>query len=81
MWLSQRHKNVVRELRALQKHEHTRLEQIVEKRVSEFKKSGGSLQLLSETLSGMGSFMFPGIPDCPVGDEAAPHDSGSHASG
>lgn len=69
----QRHKNIVRELRTLQKHEHSKFEQIIEKRVSEFKKSGGSLQLLSETLSGMDSLMLPGIPDCPVGDEAAPH--------
>ncbi len=68
-------------MRTLQKHEHARFEQIIEKRVNEFKKSGGSLQLLSETLSGMESLMLPSIPDCPVGDEAAPQDSDSHASG
>ncbi|KAG0570351.1 hypothetical protein M758_6G150600 [Ceratodon purpureus] len=76
---SQRHKNIVRELRALQKQEHVRFEQILGKRVSEFKKSGGSLQLLSDTLSGMGSLMLPGLPDCPEGDEVASSaGSGSH---
>lgn len=68
---AQRHKNIVRELRTLQKQEHLKFEQILGKRISEFKKSGGSLQMLSETLSGMGSLALPGIPDCPEGDEAA----------
>lgn len=70
----QRHKNIVRELRTLQKQEHVRFEQILGKRVSEFKKSGGSLQLLSETLSGMGSLMLPAIPD----ESASSVGSGSH---
>ena len=75
----QRHKNIVRELRTLQRHEHQKFEQILGKRVSEFKKSGGSLQMLSETLSGMDSLTLPGIPDCPEGDEAASsYGSGSH---
>lgn len=49
-----------------------KFEQILEKRVGEFKKSGGSLQMLSETLSGMGSLALPG----PDGD-AASYGSGS----
>lgn len=66
---SQRHKNIAREFRALQKQERMRFEQILGKRVKEFKESGGSLQLLSETLSGMEAWMLPAIePLCPAGD-------------
>lgn len=65
----QRHKNIAREFRALQKQERMRFEQILGKRVKEFKESGGSLQLLSETLSGMEAWMLPAIePLCPAGD-------------
>lgn len=73
----QRHKNIVRELRNLQKQEHMKFEQILGKRVSDFKKNGGSLQLLSQTLSDMGSLMLPEIPNCPEGDEAVSSSYGS----
>ncbi|XP_024385954.1 uncharacterized protein [Physcomitrium patens] len=80
---TQRHKNIVRELKNLQKQEQLRFEQIFGKRVSEFKRSGGSLQLLSETLSGLDALMLPGIEaPCPERDEVASSCSSDlHGSG
>lgn len=77
----QRHKNIVRELRTVQKQEQLRFENILGKRVSEFKRSGGSFQLLSQTLNGFGSLCLPGIPDCSGGDESSPYGSDSNMSG
>lgn len=73
----------MRELKNLQKQEQLRFEQIFGKRVSEFKRSGGSLQLLSETLSGLDALMLPGIEaPCPERDEVASSCSSDlHGSG
>lgn len=74
LWILQRHKNILRELKTLQRQENLRFEAILGKRVSEFKKSGGSFQLLSQTLNGL---CLPGNPECSVGDESSTYGSNS----
>lgn len=78
LWILQRHKNILRELKTLQRQENLRFEAILGKRVSEFKKSGGSFQLLSQTLNGL---CLPGNPECSVGDESSTYGSNSVLSG
>ncbi|CAM6044916.1 unnamed protein product [Sphagnum compactum] len=75
---TQRHKNILRELKTLQRQENLRFDAILGKRVSEFKKSGGSFQLLSQTLNGL---CLPGNPECSVGDESSTYGSNSVLSG
>jgi hypothetical protein len=76
----QRHKNILRELKTLQRQENLRFEAILGKRVSEFKKSGGSFQLLSQTLNGL--CLPAGNPaECSVGDESSTYGSNSVLSG
>ncbi|CAM6104813.1 unnamed protein product [Calypogeia fissa] len=72
---NQRHANIVRELKALQKQQCLKFEAVLAKRVSEFKQMGGNFQFLSQSINNnYGSLCLSNIVDCRDGEESPTND-------